>query len=282
MRGLVAFSPTALTRALDVERADVVRHQRFAVSFLFILVVAAIWTGACVDLSSAEEPAAPGSSGDFLLHRPRGAVGIRSGWFFARAGSDVFDFFENQLTVEGSDFDAIPLGVEVAFTASRRVQLLFGLELNRSSVSSEYRDWVDNHGQPITQKTSLSKTSVTGSVKFALRPRGEQVSALAWVPHTLVPYVGAGGGILYHKLEQSGDFVDFADLGVFHDFFSSEGWSPTAHVFGGVDVRVYRLLFVSFEGRYAWAAADLGADFVGFDPIDLSGFAATVGVSWVF
>ena len=32
----------------------------------------------------------------------------------------------------------------------------------------------------------------------------------------------------------------------------------------------------------AWADADLQQDFVGFDPIDLSGFSTTVGIVLVF
>ena len=43
---------------------------------------------------------------DFLFDRPRGAVGVRGGWLFERAGSDLFTFVQEQLTVEPNDFNA--------------------------------------------------------------------------------------------------------------------------------------------------------------------------------
>jgi hypothetical protein len=75
--------------------------------------------------------------------------------------------------------------------------------------------------------------------------------------------------MVYYDLKQSGDFVDALDprLAVFSDVFYSEGWAPTAHLSGGVDVRIAKRLFTSFEGRYRWAKADLARQWVDFDPI---------------
>jgi hypothetical protein len=50
-------------------------------------------------------------------------------------------------------------------------------------------------------------------------------------------------------------------------------------VFGGVDVRVFKRVSVTVDGRYLWAADDLGRDFLGFDPIDLAGFRLSGGVN---
>jgi hypothetical protein len=36
------------------------------------------------------------------------------------------------------------------------------------------------------------------------------------------------------------------------------------------------------EGRYTWASDDLEGDFVGFDPIDLSGLRLSAGINFVF
>jgi hypothetical protein len=250
-----------------------------------ILAAALLLTLASAGPASAEPPADPpaaGSAGDFLVHRPRGAVGISGGWLFAFASSDLYDFFESELTIERSDFDAPLIRVEAAIVVSARLQVLVDVDISRTSVDSEYREFIGTDGLPIVQTTSLDKTAVTGSVKYALSPRGDQVSALVWVPRRVVPYAGGGGGVMKYNLEQSGDFVDREDLGVFTDSFSSDGWAPTLHAFGGVDIRLFRMLFLGIEGRYVWSAADLGADFVGFDPIDLSGFVTSVGVSWVF
>ena len=109
--------------------------------------------------------------------------------------------------------------------------------------------------------------------------RGREVSRYAWIPSAFVPYVGGGAGFMHYQLKQYGDFVDFADLSVFTDYFSSDGYAPSAHVFGGTDVQLYRILFLTFEGRYVWANAKLGKDFIDFDPIDLAGFRLSTGVN---
>jgi hypothetical protein len=69
---------------------------------------------------------------------------------------------------------------------------------------------------------------------------------------------------------------------VFGDTFVSQGWSPSAQVFGGVDVRVFKRVYVTMDGRYLWAADELERDFIGFDPIDLTGFRLSGGVNFNF
>ena len=122
----------------------------------------------------------------------------------------------------------------------------------------EYRAFVDNNRLPIQQTTSLKTLNLTGGIRFALAPRGREISRLAWVPSTVVPYVGAGGGMLWYQFRQAGDFIDALDprLAVFSDTFTADGWTPSAHVLGGVDVKVYRRLYLTLDGRYIWAAGD--------------------------
>jgi opacity protein-like surface antigen len=115
-----------------------------------------------------------------------------------------------------------------------------------------------------------------------LLDQGRSISRLAYVPRTLTPYVGAGAGMLYYQFSQTGDFVDFVTLRVFPDTFRSKGWAPSAHVFAGTDVRIWRALFVDVEGRYVWAQGTLGSDFVGFDGIDLVGFRLSTGMRIAF
>jgi hypothetical protein len=201
---------------------------------------------------------------------------------FARAGSDLFDFVEDQLTVDKHDFNGPAVAVDVGIALKRRVDLVSALQINRTSVRSEYREFLDNNRLPIEQSTRLKTVDLSGSLRYALLPRGYEVSRLAWVPRRVIPYVGAGVGAMWYAFEQSGDFVDFVDLSVFSDSFRSAGWAPSAHAFGGVDVQIHRRLFLTVEGRYVWANATLGNDFVDFDPIDLAGFRVATGVNFVF
>jgi hypothetical protein len=217
-----------------------------------------------------------------MLGRPRATIGVRGNWHMASAASDIFDFVTDQLTLEKSNFNTGSVGFEFTANVAPRVDIVGGMDLNRSRTPSEYRRLIDNRGLPIEQTTTLKQMNFTGSVKFALLPKGRNVSRLAWIPRTVVPYVGAGGGMGSYRFEQLGDFVDFQDNRVFSDFFSSRGWAPTAHVLGGTDVRVFNRMLVSFEGRYSWSKADLDRDFIDFEPIDLGGLKFGVGFHFVF
>lgn len=219
---------------------------------------------------------------DFLLQRPLGSVGLRGSWVFSRAGSDIFDFVEDRLTIDKGAFNGPAIAADISFSLTRQLDIAGGFQFNRVSLSSEYRDLVDNNFQPITQQTGLKEVDISASVKLALKPRGREVSRLVWVPRAVTPYVGAGGGVLWYEFEQYGDFVDFVDSSVFADSFRSTGWTPSVHAFGGADIHVYKRLFVTLEGRYLWASAKLGPDFVDFDPIDLAGFRMSAGVNVLY
>lgn len=223
-----------------------------------------------------------GGTPDFLFGRPDGWVGIRTGRLFSRAGSDWYGFVTDQLTIDRDDFAATDLSADIGVTLSRRADIVAGLGFTSSAIGSEYRRFVDNNRLPISQQTRLRTVGLTSSVRMALWDRGRQIGQLAFVPRRVVPFVGAGGGALWYRLEQAGDFVDFVDLSVFDARFESRGWAPTLHVLAGVDVRVARRLNVTVDGRYQWAAATLNSTWVDFDPIDLSGVRVTAGVNVVF
>jgi hypothetical protein len=219
---------------------------------------------------------------DFFFGRPPGGLTLRTGWLKAHAGSDLYDFVEKQLTVERRDFDAPSIGVDVDFAMTNRAMFVAGLDFSATSVVSEYRSLVDNDRLPIKQTTFMKELNLSGGIKFDLTPRGREISPHAWIPALATPYVGAGAGVMRYVFRQNGDFVDFVDLSVFPHTFESQGWAPSAHVFGGVDVKVLRRLYLNGEGRYQWSHATLGADFSGFEPIDLAGFRMTAGVRYLF
>jgi opacity protein-like surface antigen len=218
------------------------------------------------------------SNPDFMLGRPRASVGFRGEWLFASAGSDIFDFVTEQLTIEKSSFNAPGFGAELGMVVTPRLDVVAGFDIAKSDTPSEYRNFVDNRLLPIQQITSLRQSNIFGSVKFAVIPRGRAISRFAWIPSTIVPYVGAGGGLTNYEFEQVGDFVDFADNSVFTESFRSSGWTPTGHVLGGADIQVYKRMFLSLEGRYTWAYATMDPDFIDFEPIDLGGFRFSAGI----
>jgi hypothetical protein len=232
---------------------------------------------------SPEEAAAQvRQSPDFSFAAPGVSISIRGSWFVPRAGSDWYNFVTDQLTIDRADFRAAGIAGDVGLFATPRLDVVFSADYGSKTVGSEYRDFVDNNRLPINQTTRLRQVALTGGVKFALTNRGREVGSLAWVPYRFVPYVGGGGGVLWYEMLQFGDFVDFQDFSVFPDVFQAEGWAPTGYANGGVDVHVYRVLYLTVDARYQWASAELSGNWVGFEPLDLGGLRLSTGLSFVF
>ena len=239
-------------------------------------------SGIALAQAAAEQTIQAPTRQDFLFGRPRGWVGARGTWLMPRADGDLFMFVRDQLTIERNDFSTPAIEGELGFAITPRLSGAAGVEFSRQTVGSEYRRFIDNFGLPIHQTTALSQTNISGSVRFHLREQGRSISRLAFVPRSVLPYLGAGAGVLYYEFVQRGDFVDFVTLRVFPDVFRSEGWAPSAHVFGGTDFRVWRGVLVGIEGRYVWSHSGLDSDFVGFDGIDLDGFRMSSGLRIMF
>lgn len=231
---------------------------------------------------AAAQTAIPRPAPDFLFQKPQASVTVRGSWLFTRGNSDWYDFVTNLLTVDTKDFNAPGFGLDVNVPVTSRIEAQASFDFSRSSTLSEYRDFVDNNRLPIQQTTTLREMNIGGNIRYLLMDRGQQVSRLVWVPRRIVPFVGAGAGVFNYKLQQTGDFIDFQDSSVFGDSFLSDSWTPSAQVFGGVDVRVFKRVYVTVDGRYLWAADDLGRDWIDFEPIDLAGFRLSGGVNFQF
>lgn len=219
---------------------------------------------------------------DFLFQPPAATFGIYGGYAAASAGSGVFDLTREELTVGQRDFDSGVLGAHLGVRLDDRLELTFRGEIARTEIRSEYRKYVDFDDLPIEQTTMFRRAPLVAGLKYYFGDRGRSIGRFAWIPHGVVPYVGAAGGVTLYKFEQSGDWIDFTDENwpVRYDRFTSDGAAPTAHLMGGVDVALGPRWFLTGEGRYAWARAEMDR---GFDPalgeIDLGGFQFTVGVS---
>ncbi len=230
-------------------------------------------------LGLATRAEAQGSGNGFLFQRPIGTFGVRGGFNRASAGSDIFSFVQSQLTLGRSSFDGLAGVAELSFHLNDRMDLAFGVTYAAKGARSEFRNYVDQNNLPIEQTTSLRQVPLTASVRYHLAPRGRQIGHLAWVPARFSPWVAAGGGVTWYRFRQHGDFVDFSNFNVFRDDFRSDGWTPGAHASAGVDIALGPRFLLTGEGRYSYAKAPMGDSFVGFKPIDLSGFAFMTGLS---
>ena len=259
------------------------RGPCLSVCAALLLAVSALPASAAPDDQNPGAPSfRPPSSADFMLGRPRVTVGLSGNWVNASAGSELFDFVTDQLTLERSDFNRPAVGIDLSINVAPRLDATMGFEGSKMEKTSEYRKFVDNKLLPIEQTTGFKEQAFSAGVKLALLPAGRRVSRYAWIPSKITPYVGAGGGMLRYDFEQFGDFVDFADSHVFNSHFRSAGWTPSAYASGGTDVHLFSRVFMSLEGRYTWSSATLDKDFVDFDAIDLKGFRFGAGFHYAF
>jgi hypothetical protein len=215
----------------------------------------------------------------FLFRAPTGEVSFRGGFDRASAGSDLFAFTVKELTLNQRDFSGLTFATDVDKVLTPRFDVRFSFSASTSTTPSEFRDFVDNNRQPIEQVTEYLRVPLTASLKAYLVNPGRSVGHFAWIPSRYAPYVGGGGGAMWYRFRQTGDFIDFATTKVFPDTFVSEGWTPTLQAFAGTDVSLTPRFAVTAEGRYQWARSPLSTDFSQFQPIDLSGFAVTAGFS---
>jgi opacity protein-like surface antigen len=210
---------------------------------------------------------------------------LRGGLDVARANSDIFEEATSTFTLDKSDFRAPAFNGELGIRVTDHLDAVLGVGFSRTSQWSEYRHFVDLDDLPIEQVTSLTRVPITASARYYLVPPGRQLGRFAWVPNRLAPYVGGGVGIMWHRFEQEGDFIDFdSDMEVFTTEVSNDGWAPVAHAFGGLELALGSRYALNLDGRYTWANAQMDravfrcdAEFGCYDDIDLSGFQLTLG-----
>ena len=223
---------------------------------------------------------AQGSGNGFLFEQPAGSLTLSGGYAHANAGSDIFSFTTEQLSVNKSDFSGLTVGADLAIRIAPRFDVVLGTSYAGTSTPSNYRHLVDQNNQEITQTTDFRRVPVMVSLKAYLTDRGRSVGRFAWVPSRFAPYVGVGGGAMWYKFRQNGDFVDANTSNVFTSDLNSSNWAPAAQGLAGLDFTLTPHLALTGEAKYIWAHGKLSDSFSGFDNIDLSGLSTTIGLTF--
>jgi hypothetical protein len=219
---------------------------------------------------------------DFLFQKPDKYLGLRIGAFYPDTDSGIFDMITDELTLEKGDFDTWDFGVDLGFSLHDRFDLVLSLDTSERTKSSEFREYVDDRGLPITQSTKFSQTPITAGIRYLFVPRGRQVGQYAWLPSRFVPYLSGGAGILHYKFEQAGDFIDYSTMEIFPAVLRSSDTVWVKYLGCGADYNIVKSLYLTLDFRYSWADDNLGRDFTGFDPIDLGGIRLTTGIQYHF
>jgi hypothetical protein len=242
-------------------------------------VVVAVATAGALPLAAQQETSGRG----FLFGAPNVAVTVRAGYAAARAGSDVFSFVTDELTLRKGDFGSFAGGADIAVSLHPHVDLVLSVDNAGMRKRSEFREWEDTDGNPIEQETSFSRLTYAAAVRYYLIPKGRSLGRLAWVPARYTPWLSVGVGRTAYNFNQNGDFIDF-DKGnsVFHDTFKSSQWTTSAQLGAGVDWTLNQRFSLGTQVKYLFGKADLSYDFSGFAPIDLSGASLTGGITMRF
>ena len=215
----------------------------------------------------------------FLFQQPHGSLKLRGGMLLPSSNDDLHSFWRNELTLNRNDFNSGTWGGEFAVRITRRVDVALSVDVAKVERVSEFRDWVDEDDDPIEQTTTVRRLPVALSAKYYPLGRGQSISQHAWVPRSVTPYVGAGGGFMHHSITQAGDFVDQETLDIFTDTFEDRGYSELLQVFGGTDVWLTSRFGLSLEAKYMWGDASLEQDFRDYGNVDLRGLTTSIGAT---
>jgi hypothetical protein len=216
----------------------------------------------------------------FLFRAPQAQLTVRAGPMLPAARSDIFDDLTSLLTLERSDFRAPLIGAELGLLVAPRWEVMLGAGIAESSTASEYRHLIGDDGLPIVQNTQLRTVPLTGTVRFLPLGRGRTLTALAWIPQRVTPYIGAGAGITWYRLRQDGEFVDRATGDIFLMELESRDRAFTGHAAIGADWWLLPRVGLNLEARYTSGSAPVGGSYQRFERMDLSGVQATLGVSF--
>jgi hypothetical protein len=166
------------------------------------------------------------------------------------------------LDIETSDFAGFTIGAEWLVGMTRNIEVGLGVGYYANTVESVYAFLVEDNGTEIAQDLRMRIVPFSATLRFL--PFGRDSAVL--------PYIGAGVGVLAWKYSEIGEFVDTFDDSVFQGRFIDSGAAVGPLVVGGV-----RFSLGSFdvggEVRYQNATGDL--DDPGFTgtTIDLGGFS---------
>lgn len=202
------------------------------------------------------------------------AVRFRLGLFSPDADSEYWDESFDVFTGNEDDFEDTTVGFDFRYGLSPRHGLLFSGDFFNAEEEQAYRDFVDAAGFDIVHLTSVDVAAFT--VAYQLK--------LASPRSSLVPYLGAGGGVYLWELEESGDFIDFvpADPEIFSATFTDDGEAFGWFWLAGIEFPFSPRWSLFAEYRSHHVDDELSGDFEGLGELDLSGASITGGFAWRF
>jgi hypothetical protein len=215
----------------------------------------------------------------FLFSAPAAQVTLRAGPAMPSANGALFDFLTTELTLERSDFRAPALSAELSFPLGRHWDLGASLGVAKSTARSEYTDFIGDDGLPIEQTTQMRMMPLSATARFYPLATGRTIGTLAWIPTRTTPYVGAGAGVTWYRLNQEGEFIEHATGDIFRSQYTTASNALTLHALAGVTHWFTPHLGLNGEVRHTRGDAGTTGSFTQYDRFDLGGTQASLGLS---
>jgi hypothetical protein len=219
----------------------------------------------------------------YMFGEPAGQFTLRAGYPRSTANSDLFQFVTDEFTLGRSAFAGVSVGAELALRLTSRLDLALGADYAVKKTGSEYRHFVDNNNNPIEQTTTFQRVPMSASLRYYPTDRGRSVGTLAWIPASVSPWIGAGGGLMWYRFKQEGDFISSATNKVYPDKEEASGWRPLALGMAGVDINLTPRIALVGDARYTWVSPeafhDQLADYSNYT-VDASGMSVTLGLTF--
>ncbi len=200
------------------------------------------------------------------------AFSLKIGVFAPALDSDLWAINLENLAMDRSDLLSTTYGAEYEFFLNRFASLSFEMGSYTKSVFSQYRDYEFLDGTPIRQNISLRITPIEiGAKLYPLSYRRQ-----------FILYLGASAGIYAWNFEQWGSFINFQDFTVSEGNAVTRTYTPGFSVRSGISYRfMYNIAFL-LEAKYQYLRGRLSGFFQDFEKLDLSGFQASLGITYYF
>lgn len=223
---------------------------------LVVLVMSAVALGCLFPASSQAQQSISLYGGGFVLNGYHSRI---DNGFSDDVLVNNYDF----LSYDIDDFHNWTFGGEYTVGLGDVFEAGMGIGFYQKTVTAIDADFVDTAGNPVFADLRLRIVPLTAT--FRVLPLGRR--------GPMVPYFGAGVGILQWNYQESGDFVDASDQTIFHGEFTGNGTAVGPLFLGGLRVPI-GAFDVGGEIRYQHAEGDLprDQDFSG-SKIDLGGWS---------
>jgi len=204
-------------------------------------------------------------------YQREGEFRLRLGAFRPEGDSQYWQDKELDFTGNAADLESASGGIDYLMGLNDHLSLQFSGSYFEGNTTQAYRDFEDNLGHRIRHDTTLGIGSATLGVIFHLTGPDAPV----------IPYIGAGGGAYFWRLEENGDFIDFDQNNeIFNARLKSDGTAFGGYWLVGLEAPISRSLSLFAEGRWTKVDDDLSGDFEGFGKLDLSGREVAAGLAW--